>query len=194
VLPSSLQPWTDPLRARCTACHRGQLGDDRGPFVREPRGRFKLTPQSCKLPVEAVEHRLPRRSHNSQRFPLADLLAPPLPRDRLIPSASHGRCTGLRGPMPCARRQRSDRRRAFSRRSAAVMGPLRLFGTNRRKRGLPLLSTKDTFTAFIRHFAGGLCTWQTTRKKTERHETSRSHLKASALSIISDGLLARSLS
>ena len=47
------------------------------PFVREPRGRLKLTPQSCKLPVEAVEHRLPRRSHNSQRFPLAGLLAPP---------------------------------------------------------------------------------------------------------------------
>jgi hypothetical protein len=46
--------------------------------------RFKL--------VEAVEHRLPRRSHNSQRFPLAGLLAPPIPRvDRLIPSANHGR-------------------------------------------------------------------------------------------------------
>ena len=43
------------LPATCAACHRGQLGDDRRPFVRPPRSRFKLTPQSCKLPVEAVE-------------------------------------------------------------------------------------------------------------------------------------------
>jgi len=50
----------------CTACHRGQLGDDRRPLVPEPRGRFKLTPQSCKLAVEAVEHRLPCRSHKNQ--------------------------------------------------------------------------------------------------------------------------------
>lgn len=29
-----------------------------------------------KVLAKAVEHRLPRRSHNSQRFPLAGLLAP----------------------------------------------------------------------------------------------------------------------
>jgi hypothetical protein len=39
---------------------------------------------------------------------------------REIPSASHGRCAGRLGPMPCARRQRSERKRAFSRRSASV--------------------------------------------------------------------------
>ena len=130
----------------------GPLGDDRGPFVREPHGRFKLTQQSCKLPIEAVEHRLPRRSHNSQRFPLADLLAPPVPRvDRLIPTASHSRCGGRIGPISCARRERSERRRVFSWRSSAVMRPLKLFGTERRERGLQLVSTKDTFSSFIRH-------------------------------------------
>jgi len=35
--------------------------------------------------------------------------------DRLIPSASHGRCAGRRGMIPCARRQRSLRRRLRSR-------------------------------------------------------------------------------
>jgi hypothetical protein len=39
---------------------------------------------------------------------------------RLMPSASQGRCAGRRGPMPCARRQRSERKRFFSRRSASV--------------------------------------------------------------------------
>jgi len=31
------------------------------------------------------------------------------------------------------------------------MRPLKLFGTDRRERGLQLVSTKDTFSAFIRH-------------------------------------------
>jgi len=35
--------------------------------------------------------------------------------DRLIRSASHGRCAGRLGPIPCARRQRSLRRRVRSR-------------------------------------------------------------------------------
>ena len=35
--------------------------------------------------------------------------------DRLIRSASHGRCAGRLGPIPCARRQRSLRRRLRSR-------------------------------------------------------------------------------
>ncbi len=35
--------------------------------------------------------------------------------DRLIPSASHGRCAGRRRPIPCARRQRSEQRRLRSR-------------------------------------------------------------------------------
>ena len=69
----------------CTACHRGQLGDDRRPLVREPRGRFKVTPQSCKLPVEAVEHRLPCRSHKNQCLPLTSLFAPP--PARITPAA-----------------------------------------------------------------------------------------------------------
>ncbi len=34
-------------------------------------------------------------------------------------SASHGLLAGLRGPIPCVRRQRSEGRRAFSRRAAA---------------------------------------------------------------------------
>jgi hypothetical protein len=72
---SSFSTVSTPLQTfELTRC---QLGDDRHPFVREPRGRFKLTPQSCKLPVEAIEHRLPRRSHKSQCLPLTGLFAPP---------------------------------------------------------------------------------------------------------------------
>jgi hypothetical protein len=41
--------------------------------------------------------------------------------EREIPSASHGRCAGRLGMIPCALRQRSEHNRAFSRRSAAVM-------------------------------------------------------------------------
>ena len=44
------------------------------------------------------------------RCPLTGFLAPPVPCDRLTASASHGRCAGRRGMMPCARRQRSERR------------------------------------------------------------------------------------
>jgi hypothetical protein len=61
------------LPATCAACHRGQLGDDRRPFVRPPRSRFKLTPQSCKLPVEAVE----RCRVCCRRCPSPRLFAPP---------------------------------------------------------------------------------------------------------------------
>jgi hypothetical protein len=41
--------------------------------------------------------------------------------DREMPSASHGRFAGRRGPMPCARRHRSEQKRFFSRRSASVI-------------------------------------------------------------------------
>jgi hypothetical protein len=41
--------------------------------------------------------------------------------DRETPSASHGCFAGRLGPMPCALRQRSERKRAFSRRSASVI-------------------------------------------------------------------------
>jgi len=41
--------------------------------------------------------------------------------ERLTPAASHGCFAGRLGPMPCALRQRSERRRAFSRRSASVI-------------------------------------------------------------------------
>ena len=45
--------------------------------------------------------------------------------ERLTPSAIYGCFAGRRGPMPCALRQRSERKRAFSRRSASVIaGPL----------------------------------------------------------------------
>jgi hypothetical protein len=40
---------------------------------------------------------------------------------RETPSASHGRCAGRLGPMPCALRHLSERRRAFSRRSASIL-------------------------------------------------------------------------
>ena len=40
--------------------------------------------------------------------------------EREIPSASHGFCAGFLGPIPCARRQRSERRRACSRRCSSV--------------------------------------------------------------------------
>jgi hypothetical protein len=49
--------------------------------------------------------------------------------DRETPSASHGCFAGRLGPMPCALRQRSERRRAFSRRSASIIvGPFMQFG------------------------------------------------------------------
>jgi hypothetical protein len=41
--------------------------------------------------------------------------------ERDIPSASHGLCAGRLGMMPCARRQRSERKRARSRFSAGVI-------------------------------------------------------------------------
>ncbi len=41
--------------------------------------------------------------------------------DLETPAANHGLCAGRLGPMPCALRQRSDRKRAFSRRSASVI-------------------------------------------------------------------------
>ena len=37
-----------------------------------------------------------------------------------MPNASHGRSAGFLGPIPCARRQRRERSRAFSRRSSGV--------------------------------------------------------------------------
>jgi hypothetical protein len=43
-----------------------------------------------------------------------------------MPKASHGLCAGFLGPMPCARRQRSERRRARSRRPSWVNRACRL--------------------------------------------------------------------
>ena len=44
--------------------------------------------------------------------------------ERRLPP-SHGRCAGRLGRIPCALRQRSERKRAFSRRSASIIvGPL----------------------------------------------------------------------
>jgi hypothetical protein len=40
----------------------------------------------------------------------------------------HGFCAGLRGMIPCARRQRSERRRAFSRRSSGVCFGMMILG------------------------------------------------------------------
>jgi Family of unknown function (DUF5681) len=59
---------------------------------------------------------------------------------RDIPSASHGRCAGFLGIIPCARRQRSERKRAFSRLSAAVMisAPLHLSRAGTLLRALPI--------------------------------------------------------
>ena len=48
--------------------------------------------------------------------------------ERETPSASHGRCGGRLGPIPCARRQRSERKRAFSRRIARATGQNLTFG------------------------------------------------------------------
>src|SRR5262249_23943530 len=39
---------------------------------------------------------------------------------REMPKTSHGRAAGFLGPMPCARRQRSERRRTRSRRCSGV--------------------------------------------------------------------------
>ena len=55
VLPASLQPGVTHYRHPAPLAVAASAGDDRRALVREPRGRFKLTPQSCKLPVEAVE-------------------------------------------------------------------------------------------------------------------------------------------
>jgi hypothetical protein len=63
-------------------------------------------PICCRPLGSTGRTRLPRRYHV----------------ERETPMASHGRCAGRRGMMPCARRQRSARRRARSRRSAAVIG------------------------------------------------------------------------
>jgi hypothetical protein len=41
--------------------------------------------------------------------------APVVCVEREQPASSHGLCAGLRGPIPCARRQRSQRRRLRSR-------------------------------------------------------------------------------
>ena len=62
-----------------------------------------------------------RRGHIALPSPPAPLPAFDYHVDRLILSASHGRCAGRRGPIPCARRQRSLRKRLRSRRSAGVI-------------------------------------------------------------------------
>jgi hypothetical protein len=51
---------------------------------------------------------------------LEGLFAPPVPCRARDAFRQPGALRGLRGPIPCARRQRSDRRRARSRRSSGV--------------------------------------------------------------------------
>jgi hypothetical protein len=99
-----------------------QLANDRGRHGMAPSGLGKLGLQLRDEALGAVENLAALGGFNGQRSLLTGLGAPPVPWvERETPKASHGRSAGLRGPMPCARRQRSERRRFASRRSVAVM-------------------------------------------------------------------------
>jgi hypothetical protein len=76
------------------------------------------------LPGQAIEHRLTGRRCRGQRGLLMGFRAPAVPG---MPMASQGRSAGLRGPIPCARRQRRERRRARSRCSGAARPSLAFF-------------------------------------------------------------------
>jgi hypothetical protein len=126
-------------RSRLAGCDRLGLGS-RGPIVRGVRlyefeNALPLAPRTSdarkladdrgggclasgdlglQLPREgfgAGKNFPPAGSFKCLRRPLTGLLARPVPCDRLTPFASHGRCAGRRGTMPCAWRQRSERRR-----------------------------------------------------------------------------------
>jgi hypothetical protein len=77
---------------------------------------------------------------DSARAKIADAVAASRARlrrmyhvERLTPAASHGCFAGRLGPIPCARRQRSERKRFFSRRSASVCFVRNIFAVLRKQ-------------------------------------------------------------
>jgi len=68
------------------------------------RASFEVARQRSREGIRTLEHRLASRGPGRQCVPLTGNLA----------------CAGRLGPMPCARRQRSERRRPRSRRSDSV--------------------------------------------------------------------------
>jgi hypothetical protein len=93
---------------------RGQFRNDCHALAFERRAPGKVAGQRCGERFSAGED-----GACSGRVPR--LLASPVPCERLTPAASHGCFAGRLGRYPCALRQRSERRRAFSRRSASVI-------------------------------------------------------------------------
>jgi hypothetical protein len=88
------------------------------------RASIERRAQLRNLPLQPVEQRcagerLACGHCRGQRGLLAGLRPPPVVR-LLMPKASHGLCAGFLGPMPCARRQRKERRQARSRRCSGV--------------------------------------------------------------------------
>lgn len=93
--------------------------------------------------------------------------------ERLTPSASHGCLAGRLGPIPCARRQRSERKRAFSRRSSSVCFVRNIFADFRVKKSPRIRVTppqgaehpsrckgnapEPSMSFFKSFFIGGLC-------------------------------------
>src|SRR5262249_53989889 len=73
-----------------------------------------------KLPLQPVEHGLTSGNSLCRCCLLTGFRTPAVEGLRDMPKASQGLCAGLRGPMPCARRQRRDASRARSRRSSGV--------------------------------------------------------------------------
>jgi hypothetical protein len=73
--------------------------------------------------------------------------------ERDMPSASHGCLAGRLGPMPCARRQRSERKRAFSRRSASVCFVRNIFAGLRVKKSPPVFELRPQRGPNIQHVA-----------------------------------------
>jgi hypothetical protein len=70
--------------------------------------------------------------------------------ERLTPSASHGCFAGRRGPMPCALRQRSERKRFFSRRSALFVS-YETFAVLRVKKSPPVFDLRPQAGAEVQH-------------------------------------------
>jgi hypothetical protein len=86
----------------------------------------------CMLSRSSAAHRARSRvnaaAKDSARAKMAHAVAASRARlrrlyhvERLTPSASQGCFAGRLGPMPCALRQRCERKRSFSRRSASVI-------------------------------------------------------------------------
>jgi len=72
-------------------------------------GPVEIPAQFCKLPFDSVEHRQPSGHCSEQRGLLAGFArVNNLPQATAFPRAL--------GPMPCARRERFERKRAASRR------------------------------------------------------------------------------